>query len=45
MNKKDVLDWITAIIVTAVLIANVAMVIKCWDIPLAERSGYCALLH
>lgn len=47
--RKENFDFIIAsiviFVVSLVISFNVWAVIKCWNVPLMERRGVCAMLH
>ncbi len=49
MTSQDkfnlIIGAIILIIAIAIIVFNIVVTINCWNTPLAERTGWCALQH
>jgi hypothetical protein len=43
--KDNIVNIIVSVIVIGVLASYIYIEASCWNIPIAQRSGMCALLH
>jgi hypothetical protein len=48
MENKEIDSIIGALVIlliVGIIIFNIYLTIKCWNIPIAERTGWCAMQY
>lgn len=43
--KEKINIIVGGIVIVLILLAMVSINISCWNVPLAQRTGFCAMLH